>query len=37
LGIAFLIILLYVMKKRKTKKILERWEKEDEDILTDER
>lgn len=37
LGLAFLIVLIYVMKKRKTKKILKRWEKEDEDLLTDER
>ena len=36
LGLAFLIILLYFMKKRGTKKILERWELEDRGIIKSE-
>jgi len=36
LGLAFLIILLYFMKKRSTKQILERWELEDRGIIKDE-
>ncbi len=35
-GLAFLLVLLYVMKKRRTKKILKRWEKEEEGFSTDE-
>ena len=36
LGLAFLIMLLYFMKKRSTKKILERWELEDRGIIKGE-
>jgi hypothetical protein len=37
LGLAFVIILLYFMKKRSTKKILERWELEDRGIIKGEK
>ncbi len=36
LGLAFLLVLFYFMKKRRTKKILEKWEKEEEENLADE-
>lgn len=36
LGLAFVIIFLYFMKKRSTKKILERWELEDRGIIKGE-
>jgi len=36
LGLAFLLVLFYFMKKRRTKKILEKWEKEEKENLADE-